>query len=198
MKYRVVETSQGKVAVDESTEIPKQGDWVLDNNCPAIFGHDFGAVHTKEEIIKLPRIVASINHSIDKDVPMVVVDAYDIEKDWGNLAILKMICETSGIGNSYFKEKERLKAKYSVKQKGCYSKENMLEAYRKGEQSRYSKIGEAVLESRFIQSLDYEYIELESDYTVFKSCCKSKEDCHCNRIKTDRVDGQLMAYLKTK
>ena len=34
-----------------------------------------------------------------------------------------------------------------------YSLEDMINAYRKGEQVRYSKIGEAVLEKEFIQSL---------------------------------------------
>ena len=114
MKHKVVVTKQGKVVVDETAEIK---DYYVNEKNKLIYSE----THPKRlEIINLGNkrnrsaLIATINHSISLDVPMITVeDNYNMEKDWGNLRILKMVCESNGIGNAYYKEKARLELKYS-------------------------------------------------------------------------------------
>jgi hypothetical protein len=57
----------------------------------------------------------------------------------------------------------------------------------------------------FIQSLKQEYIELKMEIIrqnqCVNKCASYPSECLCEmtkQIRTDRVDGQLMAYIKSK
>ena len=125
---KTITTPQGKVIVDEIAEIKGL---YHDSYTNKLYTSN-GAQYVKSDQVN--NVVASINHSISLDVPMVIVD-------------------------------------------------NELEN---------------------IQSLKQENIELDMEYLsndgIWKCVLLPSEwevDTK-NRIKTDRVDGQLIAYVKTK
>jgi hypothetical protein len=205
MKHKVVVTKQGKVVVDETAEIK---DYYVNEKNKLIYSE----THPKRlEIINLGNkrnrsaLIATINHSISLDVPMITVeDNYNMEKDWGNLRILKMVCESNGIGNAYYKEKARLELKYErlafkagYKARGGFSEEIVRQAFKEGVLMPNRLIKDIdKIEEAFIQSLKQEYIEVEMEQLNNKpSSSYSTETIY--KLKTTRDEnGQLIAYQK--
>jgi len=133
MNYLKIKLKNNKsVLVDESAEIPVEAKYITQEENPRRY-----VIYTKSITgtlgYKPMLITATINYSIDKDVPMVFVED----------------------------EVETLTTdKYTA--------------------------------SEIIKSLNKEYIELETEqYTQ-----NLHKDVWYDRIKTDRVDGQLIAYVK--
>jgi len=85
MKHKVITTDQGKVVIDESATI-KEGDWFscpprgTSHKCTAMFEGNLidnsWEGREKVEITKSScfKILYTINFSLDKDIPMVIVE----------------------------------------------------------------------------------------------------------------------------
>jgi len=192
MKYKEIKLEDNKsILVDESAEIKSDEHYVAweDNyKIPqwVIYVRGVGLNG------KAPyKVIATINFSIDKDIPVVIFED-EVEK----LALIEYP------GGAYDEELARDCFITGYKAAQQKAEEDLIKAYDKGEQVRYSKVGEAVLKQRFIKSLNQEYIELEREYLSNDGNWKdvllpSEWDAYTkNRIKTDRVGGQLMAYVK--
>ena len=195
MELRVVTTEKGKILVDESAEIKKNintvneglnGDWFYNSIYKSIArigditAYDF-------------KIIATINHSISLDVSMVIVED-EVEK-----LALERYPNTHLISSSIpqIAIKAFIEGYKAAQQKGVYSEEDMEEAFQQGMDNvdndgcYIDKIEIAFKEC--IEYLKQEYIELEmvenydNDVSIYPNVLQ---------IKTNRVDGQLMAYLK--
>jgi len=258
MKYREIKLEGNKsILVDESAEI-KEGDkveWfgkILDCNSFSEIDNQYYIGNNFENIALEPKtvlnkVIATINHSISLDVPMIIVEDeikkflfklcyYDLRnpdncintseltkeelvipqvhgKDFANALCS---CDNCFYGKTEMAEYIINKA---TQEKNVYSKDDLEKSLCK----MYSIFMDSDLKSvmqklksfdaikqNIIQSLNQEYIELEMD--------EIDSDCnYCNRtiieqskgcpnmicfrqwvktIKTIKIDGQLMAYIK--
>jgi hypothetical protein len=190
MKHKVITTVQGKVVIDESAEIEEGCKYYDGINIGTAFKNNAGFYKDCDKII------ATINHSIDLDVPMVIVQD-EVEK-LAYKVFPKDILETS---------------------KGCFDdinsadRNNWINGYKAAKEEEEDVYSEEDLRKyhnimclhgniageEFIQSLNQEYIELEMEtsYLDWKKGDKEKLS-DTLQIRTDRVDGQLMAYIKSK
>ena len=133
------------------------------------------------------KVIATINHSISLDVPMVIV-----EDEIMKFSISKGLELYNG-GNYDFENGVRVGYK-AAQEKGVYSEADLIAAmkYEATINREFSEYGTTYkTREKFIQSLNQEPIELERD--------------HPNRVYYDGIqgikttrgsDGQLMAYLK--
>jgi len=191
MKYKVITTPQVTVLVDESADITR-------------FDYLFG---TKEKTIYTPegeetvewqnklfgektwfKIIATINHSISLNVPMVRY------VEWGKSWEI-INAQLDGVNPHAYSLGWLDKA---AQQKGAYSEEDLKNALHKMysifmDDDIKSKMealkGFHTIKQNIIQSLNQKYIELETEHDDTVPYPKT-------RIKTNRVDGQLMAYVK--
>jgi len=194
---KTLTTPQCKVIVNESAEI-KEGNWFVGIN---------NTIWQRKLINPTKpcnKIIATINHSISLDVPMVVIEN-EVEK---------LACKLG-----YYNSSEDNKGNYTTKafiagyktaqEKGSYSEEDLIKAMEASIEWWCAEISEKygdieIIEDFadiFIQSLKQEYIELEME----TECCKKYTSCNMNcrydkdtvwKIKTDRINGQLMCYTK--
>ena len=202
---KTITTPQGKIIVDESAKIkPNTNTFIQGFNGDWFYNSVYKNIARIGDITSFDfKIIATINYSIDKDIPMVIVeDSYNMEKDWGNLILLKIVCESTHINNAYYKEKTRLEIKYAEQQTGFYSLDDVHKAIDLARKEPKIMIGD------IIQLLKQECVELEMEEVYFHGSGYYKKDELSTKeqnmysfmkeivIKTTRVDGQLMAYLK--
>ena len=209
---KTITTPQGKIIVDESAEI-KGSDWFYNDWCKGIsinqYPHE-ADLNNYSEAIHLPdnqflqnksncyKVIATINHSISLDVPMVIVED-EVEKQW--LIFYKdWLMKNSGVKVLTAPDRVMFNAGYkAAQQKGVYSEEDLRKSYNYGKIPKaifYLKDGgkETVETSfdKFIQYLKQEYIELDMEEIPLNSDGSNYQLV----IKTNRVNGQLMAYKK--
>jgi hypothetical protein len=142
------------------------------------------------------KIIATINHSISLDVPMVIVED-EVEKlaklNWGNVHRTGVLGFIDGYKAS--------------QQKGVYSEEDLvnLVAFICNKEDEtdttISESGEmpSLIVKRFIQPLKQEYIalEMERESSIGVTDTGRERKFYGEEIiKTIRIDGQLMAYVK--
>jgi hypothetical protein len=192
MKYKEIKLEGNKsVLVDESAKI-KDVDWHIDNG---IVKQWKGNLHSNRLTSK--KITATINHSVSLDVPMVIVED-ELEKLAKEIVISNnpngvenfSMVVFNGLSNDIT---EALKAQ----QKGLYSEEDLKNACHLFHNRTIKTIYE------IIESLKQEYIELEIE-TYFTDDAERNERLKKDGeniqkqyvLKTNRVDGQLMAYVK--
>lgn len=189
MKHKVITTEQGKVvATDKSIKLVR-GDWHIEKE---LIINQFPDYLTDLDDCK--KILYTINFSIDKDIPMIVV------KD-----------EVEDLAVKWFKEKrpnftvnERSVNGYiaGYKARGGYSEEDLIIIF---EATKNHKIKESNAQinlptiKEYIQSLKQEYIEVDmEDYAVGNYGMSDGEPTIDSRVKTTRdKDGQLIAYQES-
>ena len=198
MKHKVITTEQGKVVVDETAEI-YENDFHLhfyDGN--SIISQSYnGGVKVVNFEKGYSKILYTINFSLDKDIPMVVVED-EVER----------LADINGYHDqpSHDLYKEGFLDGYKLlQQKGVYSEEDLINLVaficNKEDENdiTISESGEmpSLIVKQFIQSLNQEYIELEmEEYAVGNYGMSDGEPTIDSRVRTNRVDGQLMAYVK--
>jgi len=190
---KTITTPKGKVIVDESAEI-KEGWIVTRNNRVGKFEKTDG----KELLIgNKGLVIATINHSISLDVPMVIVED-EIEKSF----LITHPNPPSNFKSSIGYREFELGYK-ADKQKGVYSEEQLRKAFQCGQQWVHDVNHDIEPETlnQLIQSLNQETIELEMEEvyegeTLASASGFALKTKPVRTIKTTRVDGQLMAYLK--
>jgi len=211
MRYKEVKLDSDKsVLVDESAEM-KEGDAVITDGGMGRLGIDTYQTNVDYSVKPL-KIVASINHSIILDVPMVTMED-EVEK-LANTHSKILYTNTNDKTKEHpvFTDytvaetsKEDFKDGYkAVQQKGIYSEEVVKAAIDFGANlGLEDKIGNSFqwtkIKDEYIQSLKQEYIELEmEEHTEWIETNQGQTVTPITylKIKTDRVDGQLMAYLK--
>jgi len=197
---KTITTPQGKVIVAESAEI-KEGDYVFSTAKNRVLKTQY---KTKDGFYNRAKIIATINYSISLDVPMVIVE--DIKK----LALIAYpihIIDGDGAGVQDFNFEDRcvwIEGYKAAQQKGVYSEADLRNTFQAGAMYCATE-GKAYPRSpnieSIIESLNQDNIELEMQ----AECCKKYTLCNTNcrydkdtvwKIKTTRVDGQLMAYVK--
>ena len=183
MKYKIVETKAGgKVLIDESAEI-KEG---IDGFGCCLDGEVFKILKNPLKYKTNHPITATINFSISLDVPMVIVED-EVEK---------LACRKYGTDIYAIESIEAFKEGYTAaQQKGGYSESDLRKAFREG--VAYS-VGSSTYfqqkplnENDYIQSLNQKELVME-EYVAEMPNIHHK----LYRIKTNRVDGQLTAYIK--
>jgi len=223
MELRVVTTEKGKILVDESAEI-KEGDWFFfktdykdhqgiyknvysntvpnDSYCASGFGYCLKTMCSK--------ITATINHSISLDVPMVIVED-EVEKLAKEIVIKNNPNGVENFSMNVFNGLVNYITKsLKAQQKGVYSEEDLIsfgkkcfyKGFNKSENDDANCFTAWKEEApELIMDLKQEYIELEieevySGETLASASGFSLKTDAIKSIKTSRVDGQLMAYLK--
>ena len=212
MKYKKIKLKNNKsILIDESAEI-KEGELVIQDgglNRIGIGTHQASIAYT----IKPLKIVATINHSISLDVPMVIV------KDK-----VEEVCESEYKRHPnndllYGDDKYKILAYkagvydgFKAKQKGVYSEEDLIGfskwiekeelPFEDGSFVKYfngkdNYLTVSQVMQMYIQSLKQKYIELEMEEILGDEGIILSLDNKDWKIKTNRVDGQLMAYLKS-
>jgi len=198
MRYKEVKLDSDKsVLVDESAEM-KKGDAVITDGGMGRLGIDTYQTNVDYSVKPL-KIVASINHSIILDVPMVILE--DEAEVLANIHIKTLYRMTNAKTKEHpvFTDhtvaeasKEDFKDGYkAVQQKGIYSEEDLRKAL------LIKHDGLSV--DYVIQHLKQQYIELEvEEHTEWIETNQGQTVTPITylKIKTDRVDGQLMAYKK--
>jgi hypothetical protein len=157
MKYKVIKLEGNKsVLVDESAEI-KEGDWFFNEDFKDI-GNSISLVEWSSKYNKkIFKIVATINHSISLDVPMVIV-----EDEIGKLAdeYSKSFIDADGT-----EEVDFIAGYEAAQQKGVYSEEDLRKGISTGLSVGYFSAFNIDNKSKevdnIIQSLNQESIELE-------------------------------------
>ena len=192
---KTITLPQGKIIVDESAEI-KDG-YYLD-------GEDIYGPFEEGDILidNKGKVIATINHSISLDVPMVVVED-EVEKQW--LIFYKdWLMKNSGGKVLTAPDRMMFNAGYkAAQQKGVYTEEDFrgLSRYvRSVCRNPTDTASSGKLVDEYIQSLKQEYIELEmeKESTVGVTDNGRQRTFYGKEIiKTTRVDGQLMAYKKS-
>jgi len=196
---KTITTPKGKVLVDESAEI-KEDTYVFtkDRGIERVSKPSIDFLHFRFCKKHGTKIIASINFSLHKDLPMVMVE-YEADK------LSKVKYPT--IHNSEFKSDataniitKLCRSAFIEGRKGLYSEEVIELAIEFGLQYAFDQKMTKQYQKdklKFIQSLNQEPIELETECEEPRECsCDSNGDCLMPVIKTTRVDGQLMAYLK--
>jgi hypothetical protein len=171
MKYKVVATAQGKVVIDETAKIKENtntfsqginGDW--------FYNSIYESIACTGDITRFDfKIIYTINFSLDKDIPMIVVEdgveklvksLYEMEE--GNVAMNMVTSEK----RRAFKEGHKL-----AQQKGIYSEEDIRKAVIFGQSVELTFVtdrGKEILIEQFIESLKQEYMELEEIDTYYE------------------------------
>ena len=208
MKHKVMVTDQGKVVIDEIEEGCKYYDGI---NIGTAFKNNAGFYKDCDKII------ATINHSIDLDIPMVIIEDeikkflfklcyYDLRNPDNCIDTAELTKEELGLPqvrgedfandlctcNNCFYGKTEM-AEYII------NKASQQKSYSEEDLRKYHNImclHGNIAGEEFIQSLKQEYIELEMEtsYLDWKKGDKEKLS-DTLQIRTDRVDGQLMAYI---
>ena len=208
MELRVVTTEKGKILVDESADA-KDGELVIQDgglNRIGIGTHQASIAYT----IKPLKIMASINHSISLDVPMVIVED-EVEKLAKEIVIKNNPNGVENFSMNVFNGLVNYITKsLKAQQKGVYSEEDLIsfgkkcfyKGFNKSENDDANCFTAWKEEApELIMDLKQEYIELEieevySGETLASASGFSLKTDAIKSIKTSRVDGQLMAYLK--
>jgi len=219
MKYKIKKTQYGDVLVDESAEIKtKTNVW---NYCPKTNFIFKGYVEDFAPTAVYPYpIIASINFSLDKDLLMIIIEDEAkkladklLEEAFGEstqtMASAKDLCKDFYI-EGYKKAEETMHSKldlvnfitfynnYNVRKLGGYMHTTMDGSHTIHNNNMIKQIAK-----EYIESLEKEYIELDTTHTGL--CCGNTFITQCincskykpvYKIKTDRVDGQLIAYIK--
>ena len=207
MKYLKIKLEDNKsVLVDSSTEIENK-DWYWDENKLKV-KHYFESRESFPSLIHRFKIIATINHSIDLDVPMVIVK-HEVEELAEHSSEVQEATYTPPHKTTY---KHGFIDGYKAKQEeGTFSEEDLTNAVLLGINLQSSnndpdKLSNEEKVKGFIQSLKQKYIslkqeyielEMETSYLDWKKGDKEKLS-DTLQIRTDRVDGQLMAYIKSK
>lgn len=184
MKYRVVPTLIGKIIIDEITRI-KPNDyyvaWEDNYEIPQwIIYVLVSGLNGKTPC----KIIGTINHSINKNIAMVIVED-EVERLADEYS--KSFIDAHGT------EEVDFIAGYKKKeQEGVYSEKDMQLCWQQAIRSYIGKESTLFFD-QYIQSLKQEYIELETE--EYGTTMKDFKDVNY-RIKTNRVNGQLMAYVK--
>jgi len=196
---KTITTPQGKVVVDES---PKNKNWFIPINnfyiddCNCIrksFTNDVEYWAVRKNYYE---ILVSINFSIHKDVPMVIVE-YEVEIFVKEQMGLPSYVSIDSMAPSMLLSFNLGVVCYkAAQQKGVYSEADMRKIYmiawNKG------RANESTSMTQDIQSLNQEPIELEMEEFVEEETGDVYKWVN-KRIKTTRSsDGQLMAYEKSK
>jgi hypothetical protein len=227
MKYKVIKLEDNKsILVNESAgEIGSfRLEYMSNIGNPYTRIYDSMNGNTIMEIDKIDKgrigftyeIIATINHSISLDVPMIIVED-DVE------IITEILCTKKGNENNSIDLNAYalgiIDGYKAAQQKGTHSDEAMLFAYIEGGNDGAIYESMAVDEdyeaaesfseestNHFIKSLKQEYIELEMEEVFHKGTQEKQDDGSIIfkkaeipvtlEIKTNRVKGQLMAYLK--
>jgi len=205
MKYKVIKLEDNKsVLVDESAEIKG----LYHDSFTNKLYQSNGAEYVKSNQVN--NVIATINHSISLDVPMVIVED-GVEK----LALIEYPeywVEDNGcnyIHQEYDDNKGArliwIKAYKAAQQKGVYSEEDLRKAFIAGDCYGKQVSTKGNIED-YIQSLNQEYIELETEeiYSVDNRTLSfldlkaslALQTTFFPKIKTDRADGQLIAFEK--
>ena len=186
MEYKVKETGDGKVLIDDSPEI-KAGEAMLTHKGLEVATYSGFSFHKGSEFCF--KIIATIGFSIDKDVPMVIVEdevKKSLENHYSDGTADERIAFLLG-----YKARE---------QKGVYSEEDLRSAIQFGENLQISPLTYNVGNTprdNFVLSLKKEYIDLEMETILYPANLpKENEKRPPYRIKTDRIEGQLMAFVK--
>jgi len=190
MKYKEIKLGNDKsVLVDESdtTKLIK-GDWHIEK------GHIINQFPDYlTDLDECKKIVATINHSIDKDVPMVTVE----DVTGAGVLIKNLEIEINKTPTGYLRN---LLCDANIliqsQQKNVYSEDDM------GNLWDFCAFNKGTFE-KFIQSLNREYVELETEEKQRFEKDKTKRINPLNgvfyetTIKTARNENdQLVAYMK--
>jgi len=211
MKYTEIKLEGNKsILVDESAEI-KEGTYYENNGViflsDEIYDKGNNPNNSNPKVTDFNnKLIATINHSISLDVPMVVVED-DVEKlalslykedisDWDDSSMLEY-------DRNIPKRDAFIKGCEMTQQKGVYLEEDLRKGINAGLSVGYSNsfnIDDKTKEiSNIIQSLKQQYIELEmEEHTEWleKNQGQTMTPITYFKIKKNRVDGQLIAYLK--
>jgi len=188
MKYKVTKTLQGKVVIDESDI--EVNDFITDN-------YRIWEWLDDSSLLGRHKVLATINFSINKDVPMVVVED-EVERLAEKEYPLLNVPEGSGV-DWHFRLGQReglIKGFKAAKEGGIYSEEDLRDTISKSRKGMFLNEGHI---KEYIDSLNQEYIELEMEIVNCYDDHGEGQISYRNYkeiIKTDTVDGQLMAYLK--
>jgi len=182
MKYKVIKLEDNKsILIDESAEI-KEGDYIFSSTEKRVIKTQY---KNSDGFYDRNKIIATINHSISLDVPLVIVED----------KVKKLAMETiTNMGWDWYNTETpgREVARFcATQQKGVYSVEDLKIAFDVGR--NYQLTGENNF-NEYLQSLKQEYIELEMISDIPSKTVMGEFE---SRLKTNRVNGQLMAYLKT-
>lgn len=189
MKYKIITTDKGKVLVDKSAK-GKEGYCFnkglnrVDRLC-----RDYEKHSTEENTCF--KIIVTINFSLDKDLPMVIV------KDEVEKLAKEIVMKNNPNGAENFSMAvfnglvSDITKSLKAQQKDVYSEEDLIKAIDMARLQGSETFLVKYTEDEIIQSLKQEYIELERKYDAAILFPET-------RLKTDRVDGQLMVYVKNK
>jgi len=201
MKYNVIIVEQKKVVVDKSADIINYDDepylLITDDYETYIHKHKGDIRPTTKHF----EIIATINHSISLDIPMIIIED-EVEK---------LAEHSSEVQEATYTPQHKITYKHgfidgfnALQQKGVYSEEDMIRCY----DGLLQNVGTCVKQSElptskeYIQSLKQEYIELEMEEKQHYEKDKTKRINPLNgvfyktRIKTNRINGQLITYIK--
>jgi hypothetical protein len=220
MQYLKIKLEDNKIIlVDESAEI-KKADWFscpprkTYHKCTATFeGNLIDNSWEGRENVEITKsscfkIIATINHSISLDVPMVVMEN-EVEK-LSNYHIKILYRNTETKQHPIFNDftlaetsKEDFKEGFkAAQQKGVYSEDDLVSfgkiCFYKGFDKSENDDANCFTAWReeapkLITDLKQEYIELKAEPT---EQFDEQTSIGVFKIKTNRVDGQLMAYVK--
>jgi hypothetical protein len=190
MKHKVITTVQGqKVVVDESATIKENSYWLnLDDN--SVNKSDIWKLANNAPSCK--KIIYTINFSLDKDIPLVIVED-EVERLANEYS--KSFIDARGT-----EEVDFIEGYKAAQEKGVYSESDLREVVKMVlEDAKKSVIWSETyhnpLSDRIIPLLKQEYIQLETEKDTTDKAWYNTIMCR-RIIKTNRVDGQLMAYQK--
>jgi len=200
MKYKKIKLPQGDVLVDEA-EI-KEGVFnkkyfnTYDNKI-WIYRPAPCALPYWGNLKTLKNIVATINHSIDKDIPIVIIED-EVEKlaEESTAEVIQVNADFS-LKEVY---KEFFKEGYNARKQegGVYSKEQLRFIYDTAIHSTTGGLNHDEVFKKVISFLSQEYIDLETESisTIpFSKFAPDRDRGYIERFKTTRDEsGQLIAY----
>ena len=169
---KTITTPKGKVLVDESAEI-KEGDYIFSAAENRVIKTQY---KVNDGFYNRIKIIATINHSISLDVPMVIVKRVYSEADLINYKRFWLAQDIEWFDNT---------------------DDGDIYKNRKGK-----VVTEKEIVTAYIQSLNQEHIELEMEEvyegeTLASASGFALKTKPVRTIKTTRgSNGQLMAYLK--
>jgi len=179
MKYKAIHTEKGKILVDGSAKLIT-GDWHIEKG---LIINQFPDYLT--DLDECEKIIATINFSIDKDVPMIIIED-EVEK---------LAEHSSEVQEGTYTPPHKTTYKHgfidgfkAAQQKGVYSLDDVHRAIDLARKEPRIMIGDIT------QPIKHEYVELETEYAIADyepTGCDFPD--HIEVIKTTRVDGQLMA-----
>ena len=198
MKYKIITTDKGKSVVDESAEI-KENTYYENNGVvflsDSIYNEENNPNNSNPRVTDFNnKVIATINHSISLDVPMVIYEEWENSWEIVNSELKE------GVNPSAYKLGWLGKA--AQQEKSLYSEEDLINFAnwcRIYDNQNSNEVNTIFQLRRKYKSLNQEYIELEMEYAPGNRKEAEGENHmtkHCMKIKTDRVNGQLMAYIK--